>query len=40
MVPFAITTLLNNVKYQFRTDKVEFNLPIDDERFAMPTGAR
>jgi hypothetical protein len=40
MVPYTITTVVNKVKYQFRTDKVEFNVPIDDQRFAMPTGAR
>lgn len=39
-VPYTITTIVNNIKYQFRTDKVEFNVPIDDQRFAMPTGAR
>jgi hypothetical protein len=40
MVPYTITTIVNRVKYQFRTDRVEFNVPIDDQRFVMPTGVR
>lgn len=40
MVPYTITTIVDKVTYQFRTDKVELNVPIDDQRFAMPTGVR
>jgi hypothetical protein len=40
MVPYTITTLVDKLTYQFRTDKVEFNVPIDDQRFAVPTGIR
>jgi len=40
MVPYTITTIADRAKYQFRADKVEFNVPIDDQRFAMPTGVR
>jgi hypothetical protein len=40
MVPYTITTILNRVEYQFRIDKVESNVSIDDQRFAMPTGVR
>jgi len=40
MVPHTITTIVDKVRYQFRTDKVEFNVPIGDQRFAMPTWVR
>jgi len=39
-VPHTITSIENSRRYLRRIDKVEFNVPIDDQRFAMPTGVR
>ena len=40
MVPHTITTIQNARKHVRRIDKVQFNVPIDDRRFAMPTAVR